>query len=77
MGIVWRAAIRSIAAIGKGRFRLERFALLAAIDGVQLYSLQVGLKTSELRTFSAAGRVKDLAQRIGSFHTHGRHSAKS
>jgi tetratricopeptide (TPR) repeat protein len=66
VGIVWRGSPMH----RRDRRRsipLEHFAPLASIDGVQLYSLQVGGGNDELRTFSAADRVIDLAGRIESF----------
>jgi hypothetical protein len=46
---------------------LETFAPLAAISGVQLYSLQFGAGRDQLPTFSASNRLIDLADRIESF----------
>lgn len=66
IGIAWQGSAASD--INHHRsFGVENFLELTTIPGVQLYSLQVGDKSSNLHQAGAAGLIRDLAPNIADF----------
>ena len=67
VGVVWQGSPQH----RRDRWRsipLEHFSRLAALSGVQLYSIQVGAGREQIKAFSAADRLVDLADQIHDFH---------